>query len=358
MSFAGRRAHPASARRASPARDRLVSGAATAVGSLPHLDPVEAAALAVAVHPGVPAAPQLPLRHPHEGMIAQLAVGVPGLVVDGAGALTASDPAGAEAAPGVVPPPDLASEAWGGFRAFCTVAGAARPPLVKVQLAGPVTFGRALVAAGLVPWLAGPWAVAVVRSRLTALVDHARAAVPDAGIIAVLDEPGLVEYPRQGPHTGPFSPHDVTELLAGAMAAAGPDLAVGVHCCGPTDWAAVLATGPDLISAPVDAGLTEEGSGLAEYLRRGGWVAWGVVPTNRPLGDDAEGLTRRLLSAWCEAGRQGCDAFRVWRQAMVTPDCGLAGFGPSQAERALRLAGRVSERLRDQAVAARVALGA
>ena len=353
MSFADRRAHPASARRTSPARDRLVSGAATAIGSLPHLDPVEAAALAVAVHPSMPAAPQLPARHRAEGMLAQVAGDVPGVGWTPDGTLrvdlTVLDPGDPGSA-------DLAGDGWAGLRAFLSVAGPARPPLVKVQLAGPVTLARALVEAGTPHGVAAAVSSAAVQAKVRAVLGATHEAVPDAGLVLVLDEPALVTL--AGETSGPFSRTAVVDLLSGAIGAAGPDVAVGVHCCGPADWPAVTAAGPDILAAPLDAGLTAEGSGLAGFLERGGWVAWGVVPTHRPLGDDAEGLTRRLLDAWCDAGRTRCDGFRLWRQALVTPDCGLAGFGVSQAERALRLAARVSDRLRDQAVAARLALGA
>src|SRR5439155_1661444 len=59
----------------------LSTGMATSIGSLPHTDPDTAAAVVLARHPELPAAPQLPARSAREGMIAQVAQGIPGVTV-------------------------------------------------------------------------------------------------------------------------------------------------------------------------------------------------------------------------------------------------------------------------------------
>jgi len=45
-------------------------------------------------------------------------------------------------------------------------------------------------------------------------------------------------------------------------------------------------------------------------------------------------------------------------RGLVTPACGLAGYGASQAERVLGIAHELAGRVHDQAVAARITLGA
>jgi hypothetical protein len=69
-------------------------------------------------------------------------------------------------------------------------------------------------------------------------------------------------------------------------------------------------------------------------------------------------LWRALVGVWCELTRHGCDPVRLRTQSIVTPACGLAGHGPSQAEHTLRLARELADRAHDQAIAARLTLGA
>ncbi len=73
------------------------AGMATAIGSLPHRDAQAAAALTLRCLPELPAAPQLPFRSKREGVVAQWAGAVPGVVVHDDGAIevtSALDPLG------------------------------------------------------------------------------------------------------------------------------------------------------------------------------------------------------------------------------------------------------------------------
>ena len=60
----------------------LVPGMATAIGSLPHRDADAAAALVLRCLPEFPAAPQLPMRTPLEGVVAQWARAIDGVDVE------------------------------------------------------------------------------------------------------------------------------------------------------------------------------------------------------------------------------------------------------------------------------------
>jgi hypothetical protein len=101
-----------------------------------------------------------------------------------------------------------------------------------------------------------------------------------------------------------------------------------------------------------------EPAALAAFLGRGGWVAWGAVPTDAPVSDDVAFLWRRLVGVWSDFVRAGCSSNLLRERAIVTPACGLASHGLSQAERALRLASDVGHRVRQQAAGRRVTIGA
>src|SRR5439155_691052 len=109
------------------------------------------------------------------------------------------------------------------------------------------------------------------------------------------------------------------------------------------------------LTGPVTLGLAPV---LASFLESGGWVAWGAVPTSGTVGDEPDPCWRRLVGLWCELMRAGCDAGLLRRQALVTPACGLAEHGVTQAARVLRLTTQIAERVQDQAIASRLSVGA
>ncbi|HEX2848902.1 MAG TPA: hypothetical protein VHN98_00030 [Acidimicrobiales bacterium] len=327
---------------------RLVAGTPTGVGSLPYTDPAVAAEVALEMHPELPAAPQLPQRSIAESMIAQVAAGMPGVTIDGAGL---------HADRRIAPVPEgapLDADAWAGTLAFLDAA-ATRVRPVKLQLAGPVTLGLALIAAGARPSKAFAVAGATVADRVRALRAAADERCPGAPPVIVLDEPGMVSYL----HTDfPLAPDDTIDLLSGALAAVGRGGLAGVHCCGPTDWRLILHAGPDLVSLPVDSADADDAAGFSSFLDRGGWIAWGVVPTDRPIGDRFDPHWRRLSALWGEMTRNGCDPARLRTQSLLTPACGLAHHGEEQVPRVFGLVRMIAERVQDQAVALRMSVGA
>ncbi|HEY4377770.1 MAG TPA: hypothetical protein VGM93_11455, partial [Acidimicrobiales bacterium] len=124
------------------------------------------------------------------------------------------------------------------------------------------------------------------------------------------------------------------------------------------DWRVVLQAGPQVLSVPVGAGLTAAAGALATFLERGGWIAWGAVPTDRPIGEQPSRLWRHLSGQWCELVQAGCDPLLLRRQALITPVCGLALHDEVLARHAFSLAQAVAERLEDQVTGVRLSVGA
>jgi hypothetical protein len=132
----------------------------------------------------------------------------------------------------------------------------------------------------------------------------------------------------------------------------------GVHVCGDGDLALALEAGPEVLGVEVSDDLVQHTVGLARFLDGDGWIAWGAVPTDRPVGESADPHWRVLARVWCELTRRGCDPVPLRTRGVITPACGLAGYGASQAERVLGIARELAARVHDQAVAARLTLGA
>lgn len=340
-----------------PAPDELPfrSGTPTSVGSLPHADRAAAVAFELDRHPELPAVPTLPAAAPLESMLVQAAWGLAGVSFAADGAL-------------VVEPSELDPDAPTGdagltgapfatWRHFCAALGEAEPRTdpVKLQLTGPVTLGLALVDAGAPVDLAFRTAARAVGDRARALLALARTHVPVAPLLVMLDEPGLAGGLRADL---PIDADATIDLLSGALAAIESDAIGAVHCCGPADWRLLVSAGPRVVSMPVGAGATAAAGTLAEYLDAGGWIAWGAVPTAAPLGDRAARYWKLLSGQWCELVRAGCDPVLLRRQAMLTPECGLALHDVDQAAHVFDLVRELSNRMHDQALGVRLSVGA
>ncbi|MBV8560772.1 MAG: hypothetical protein JO050_08355 [Acidimicrobiia bacterium] len=333
----------------------LSTGVATSIGSLPHTDPDVATSVVLDRHPDLPAAPQLPARSTREGMIAQAAHGIHGVDVLDDGALRVdAEVVESGLAEGTPVDGSLHRAENGGLLRFLErIAGRSAP--VKVQLTGPVTLGLALSRSGVACRPAFAVAADAVQVRARALLDQVARHAPGAPVVVFIDEPSLAAVEHPG---FPLPPHAVVDLLTAALASLHGAAATGVHCCGPTNWAVVFEARPDIISLPVALAGGLQASALGAFLGAGGWVAWGAVPTDAPVSDDVSFLWRRLLGVWSDLVRGGCPSLPLRERALLTPACGLAGHGPSQAERALGLTAELGERAREQATSRRLTIGA
>lgn len=327
----------------------LVPGIATGVGSLPHTDPAAAAELVLRVLPEMPAVPQLPARDPREGMIAQWVCALPEARVGADGELVLEGTSDAE------PECRIDPVAHSGLVAFldAAVARDRAPVRVKLQLTGPLTLGTALHAAGMSERRAFRRAATLTRAWSVALERFVAERLPGSALILFLDEPALVAWRRE---RGLVDREAAIDVLSGSLASV--DCVTGVHVCGDGDVGLALEAGPQVLGVEVNDELVRDTVALARFLDGDGWVAWGAVPTDRPVGESVEPHWRRLASVWCELTRRGCDPVPLRARGLITPACGLAGYGATQAERVLGIARELAARVHDQAVAARFTLGA
>jgi methionine synthase II (cobalamin-independent) len=330
----------------------LPFGVPTSIGSLPHDDRDAAIDFVFERTPELPAAPTCLGVDPREQMIAQAAWGIAGVDIAPDGSLSVPDPAALD------PEAPLGGRGLEGapfatWRRFLTrAAGRDR---IKLQLTGPLTLGIALAAAGVDGDRAFQVAGRAVADRIRDLLDLADALAPDVDRLLVLDEPGLVGGLRPQLH---LAGDGVIDLLSGALAAAEGRSITGVHCCGPTDWRLLLQAGPNVLSLPVGAGVTGSAGALGSFLERGGWIAWGAVATDGPLGEHPSRSWRQLSAQWCELVQAGCDPVLLRRQALVTPVCGLALHDEAQADHVFSLTRRLAEKIHDQMMGVKLSVGA
>jgi hypothetical protein len=323
-------------------------GTATGIGSVPCVDPTEAARLVLRALPDLPAIPQL--ATPAEGVVAQWAGTLPEVTVAADGELILEQAAiGAEIEPAF----DRVHHA--GLLGFLDAAATNPEPVtrVKAQLVGPLTLGTALVRAGMDVPVAFARAQAAVEAWIPELEALLARRLRGARPLLFLDEPALVLWKRD---EGPIEREAAIDHLSGALAASSVE--TGVHICGDGDVRLAFEAGPTVLGLPVSPGLVADVGSLVRHLDADGWIAWGAVPTDRPVGESPDPLWRQLVNLWCELTRRGCEPLRLRNQAIITPACGLATHGLTQAEHALRLASEMAERVAAQSAAARLTAGA
>ena len=316
----------------------LQTAAATGVGSLPHRDADEAAEFSLRFAPELPFAPTLPRRSPAEGMIAQALVGLNGVSVGPNGAITLDV---ARLDPEAPVATDLGHDAFGGLRAFLRAASGRHGP-IKWQFTGPITLGLTLANAGAPPELAFAVAGHAVRSHVGALRAAIAAELPGCPQLVVLDEPMAEEMSSRW---FPLATDEAIDLLSGALApleAVGPDApATGVHCCAAPDWSSLIAAGPMVLSVPTRPLVVSIAGHISRFLRAGGWVIWGAIPTDGPLIDAPRMLFSHLTTVHEGLVQRGVDREQLLSQAMYSPACGLALHSDVVDERVFALLGEL-----------------
>jgi hypothetical protein len=113
------------------------------------------------------------------------------------------------------------------------------------------------------------------------------------------------------------------------------DAAVGIHCCGDTDWGAVAALRPGWLSWDVAAlgpgflaGVDQISRALAADTR----LMWGIVPTTPGPLPDQNVIVSRYGTAVANLIVAGAPLESLKQRAWFTPACGLAGLSVADAQ--------------------------
>ena len=152
--------------------------------------------------------------------------------------------------------------------------------------------------------------------------------------IFFIDEPALSGF---GSAFSPIQRHEVIAYLKEVMGYLRErvDVLIGIHCCGNTDWAMILEAGPDIVNFDAYSYMdhfflyAEE---IKTFVRAGGTIAWGLVPTGEKAPEGSiDTLARRLEEGLDRLMGLGLDADIVSRRSMLTPACGMGTMEPAAA---------------------------
>ena len=333
----------------------------TTIGSLPQSSAVEAVDLILRFTPEIPAWPQLPGLGFSHSMCVQCAHDLPGVIADDVAKVVRMDLSD-------VPAKELeeyysrllagdperfaADEThFPGLFELSRRREALRKALaVKGQLAGPVSIGLQTLTREKTPILyQGTEMELLLKSlRLKAQWHENFLKRCNPNTILFLDEPSmsLVGSPCVTIQKD-IAVSYIDEVLSGLSGIK------GVHCCGNTDWGALLETRTDVLS--FDAydwvhTLALYPSHVESFLSRGGKLAWGIIPTidERIERENIESLMTRFQEGLTQLTSKGIDLDVILTSSFITPACGLGLTSAADALKALGFTKELSRRLRKE----------
>lgn len=127
-----------------------------------------------------------------------------------------------------------------------------------------------------------------------------------------------------------------------------------IHCCGKCDWNVPIKTGVDIIN--LDAYSYSENLGVfsksvESFLKSGGKIAWGVVPTlDRDALEKAD--LKQMISKFDKAvnylTKKGIDEKLIIDNSLITPSCGAGSLSETLAEKAIHLTKDLSDSLQER----------
>ena len=327
----------------------LSPGCVTGVGSLPFTDAGEAVEFVAEYSPELPFWPQLPLRDPGEGVIAQ---GMGSLleylepadqkycwsVRSGAAAAFAAALERADAR--------LRPETAAGFFALERAIQSGRFPgakAAKAQLEGPATLAHCLFLDGVPVARVAGWldrlAGFLAPGRLAGAPRLAALGLP---VVFVLDEPAVSLVDGKS-RAAPALAAALRRVLGGARR---EGAAVGIHCCAPLLSVAFRGLGLDVLSfdakLPTDGGFVELARAI---LDRGGYLAFGLAPTG-----SSSATVESMEAIWTPLASSLGDLTTIAARSLVTATCGLGLSTPTETAASFTLAREMGDAIRTHAV--------
>jgi hypothetical protein len=322
----------------------IPAGAVTGIGSLPHTSTAEAIQFVAAFSPEIPFWPQLPQRSKQELAVRQGLAILADLIEPRAESYGYQVKAGClDAVLATLHRTDgqLTETHAAGFSAFMSAVFPSALA-VKGQIEGPITLAAYLFHNDR-PFLSDPTLFAALAFHVSQTICWQIDRMKPTGlpVLLFIDEPALCLDP------------DETRLNALAVVlndARTRGAVAGLHCCAHRPFEQMCQVRPDILSFDAYEGLERffTDPHAHEFLRNGGTVAYGLVPTWPSL-DSLNPMT--LFTRWLTAASLAGDPHELARQAMITATCGLGLLNADSATASFQLSQSVGKLVRALAAA-------
>ena len=338
----------------------IFKGLATGIGSLPLVDAQKAIDLILRYVPVAPFWPQLPKCDMREGMLAQFTENLPGIIISARGVKFLPQDREkelelfyerfiAQDLPYFKISPDFAR---GLYLFYQRLSGMDLSGLkfIKCQVTGPFTFcagindpeGNSILHDKVLRQAMAKGLMMKALWQLDLFKEFGKK------IIMFFDEPYLACLGSAYTSVGRNEVVDLFAELNDTLKTTG--CLTGIHCCGNTDWSMLTDSGIDIIN--FDAFEFQErfvlyADGLNSFLKRGGIICWGIVPTQSYNSNQTpEGLAQKIKSGLEILVKKGIDQELLLERLMISPACGLGTLEVQAAEGILSLLNQTSAFIR------------
>ena len=238
-------------------------------------------------------------------------------------------------------------------------------PAIRGQVIGPVSFGFKVLDESLKPIIYNEEVRAIlfdfIQKKVNLQYQELKQRNPKAFVW--VDEPGLgYVFSALSGYNDRQAKEDYWNFLQGLE---GPK---GLHLCANVDLPYLLGLGVEILSFDayqIEFMPREYADAVAEFLRSGGIISWGIVPTDSSVlaKETPETLAKLLTAYWgVVSGNSGLSLKQIAKQALVAParcclrDEGqVSEVGERQAsseerivEKAFAFLQELSQRLRDK----------
>lgn len=347
----------------------------TSIGSLPHKDPAVAVEFLAANLNEIFCWPQLPKVSQLEDMTSQYAEKLPGLVYDAADQryfIDSSTDEFMEALEELMIDYDaiveegnlelldkyaISEERCSAFKIWLTEAEKLQPVALKGQITGPFTYATSITDTENKCAYYDETLKETIEKflALKALwqINEFKKVCPDSFYIMSMDEPSISQYGSSA-----FMTVQKTDIITSLNNIASVIHKFGgvsfVHCCGKTDWTIITSSEVGMLNFDAynfSDSLAIYSSDIQRYLEKGGFIAWGLIPTLDP--DQVDEANLECISELFENTKQiltgrGVSEKLLLEQSIITPACGTGSLSVEYAEKALKLTAEVAKFFRSR----------
>jgi hypothetical protein len=324
----------------------------TGIGSLPHRNPEEACELILRIF-DIPFWPQLPKISFKESMIIQYSEGMPyirtneneqeaWIIRDGSDELERFYESYTENTKIAI------SEDYAmGLHTFLRMIKGRRFRILKGHVTGPLTFtlglkdnyGRLVYFDEELREISSMLLKAKVRWQIDLLKQHSDS------VIIFIDEP-ILSAIGSSSYLGVDS-EEVLRLLKDMVSAIEEAGGIsGIHCCGRADWPMVIKSGARILN--FDAfeyfdTLAIYHEDIKSFLKNGGYLAWGIVPTSDAINSVDDKYINKLMDNHLKKLYEHIPSELVNSQILITPSCGTGSRSIEETIKVFQLVMRLKE---------------